>query len=66
MVRVVFETQSDKVQFKCLIRIALRTLGDADGLGATRKTELIKSTKLLGLRREDEIYVFEDEYVYFL
>jgi hypothetical protein len=33
--------------------------GDADGLGETRKKELVKSGMTLGLRKEDDVYVVE-------
>lgn len=35
--------------------------GDADGLGETRKKELVKSGLQLGLRNEADILVVEDE-----
>lgn len=35
------------------------TTGDADGLGETRKKELVKSGLALGLRKEDDIFVYE-------
>ena len=34
--------------------------GDADGLGETRKRELAKSGLVLGLRKEDDVYVVEN------
>jgi N-acetylglucosaminylphosphatidylinositol deacetylase len=34
--------------------------GDADGLGETRKKELVKSGMLLGLRKEDDVFVVEN------
>ncbi|KAI9790785.1 MAG: N-acetylglucosaminyl-phosphatidylinositol de-N-acetylase [Peltula sp. TS41687] len=34
--------------------------GDADGIGETRKIELMKSTDLLGLQNEDLVYIVED------
>ncbi len=37
--------------------------GDADGLGETRKKELVKSGMLLGLRSEDDVFVVNDPYV---
>ena len=37
--------------------------GDADGLGETRKKELVKSGMLLGLRQEDDVFVIESAYV---
>jgi hypothetical protein len=39
--------------------------GDSDGLGATRKKELMKSGLLLGLRKEEDVFVVESPYVYF-
>lgn len=38
-------------------------IGDADGLGETRKKELVKSGMLLGLRQEDDVFVIESPYV---
>lgn len=35
------------------------TAGDADGLGETRKRELSKSGKILGLRKPDDVFVIE-------
>jgi hypothetical protein len=37
--------------------------GDADGLGETRKKELVKSGMLLGLRKEDDVFVVESSFV---
>lgn len=37
--------------------------GDADGLGETRKRELVKSGLALGLRQEDDVFVVESTYV---
>jgi hypothetical protein len=37
--------------------------GNADGLGETRKKELVKSGMLLGLRREDDVFVVDSPYV---
>lgn len=37
----------------------LRT-GNADGLGETRKKELTKSAKILGLRSDDDVLVLDD------
>ena len=37
--------------------------GDADGLGETRKKELVKSGMALGLRKEDDVFVVESPYV---
>lgn len=39
--------------------------GDADGLGGTRKKELMKSGLLLGLRKEEDVFVVESPYVHF-
>jgi N-acetylglucosaminylphosphatidylinositol deacetylase len=33
--------------------------GDADGLGETRKKELVKSGMALGLRQEDDVFVVD-------
>ena len=38
------------------------SLGDADGLGETRKKELVKSGLALGLRKEDDVFVVESPY----
>jgi N-acetylglucosaminylphosphatidylinositol deacetylase len=38
-------------------------VGDADGLGETRKKELVKSGMSLGLRKEDDVFVIESPYV---
>jgi hypothetical protein len=38
-------------------------LGDADGLGATRKKELVKSGLQLGLRNKDDVLIIEDTWV---
>jgi N-acetylglucosaminylphosphatidylinositol deacetylase len=40
-------------------------VGDADGLGETRKKELAKSGISLGLRQEDDVFVVESPYVIF-
>lgn len=37
-------------------------LGDADGLGETRKRELKKSGMLLGLKDEDDVFIVDDQY----
>ncbi|KIV99431.1 uncharacterized protein PV09_08863 [Verruconis gallopava] len=42
------------------IKILCLSSGDADGLGETRKKELVKSGLHLGLRSEDDIMVIED------
>jgi hypothetical protein len=36
--------------------------GDADGLGGTRKKELMRSGILLGLRKEEDVFVVESPY----
>jgi N-acetylglucosaminylphosphatidylinositol deacetylase len=36
--------------------------GDADGLGETRKKELIKSGLQLGIRSKEDILIIEDKY----
>jgi hypothetical protein len=38
-------------------------IGDADGLGETRKKELIKSGLALGLRKPDDVFIVESQYV---
>jgi N-acetylglucosaminylphosphatidylinositol deacetylase len=38
--------------------------GDADGLGDTRKKELIKSGMQLGLRDEDDVFVVDNPYIF--
>jgi N-acetylglucosaminylphosphatidylinositol deacetylase len=38
-------------------------IGDADGLGETRKKELVKSGMSLGLRHEDDVFVIDSPYV---
>jgi N-acetylglucosaminylphosphatidylinositol deacetylase len=42
------------------IKILCLSSGNADGLGETRKKELVKSAMILGLRSEDDILVIED------
>ncbi|KAL0262867.1 N-acetylglucosaminyl-phosphatidylinositol de-N-acetylase [Diplodia seriata] len=42
------------------LKILCLSSGDADGLGETRKQELLKSGMLLGLRSEDDMLVIED------
>jgi hypothetical protein len=37
--------------------------GNADGLGETRKKELVKSGMTLGLRQEDDVFVVDSPYV---
>ena len=38
--------------------------GDADGLGETRKKELVKSAIQLGVRSKDDVLIVEDKYVF--
>jgi N-acetylglucosaminylphosphatidylinositol deacetylase len=38
--------------------------GNADGLGETRKKELVKSAMTLGLRKEDDVFIIESPYVH--
>jgi len=42
------------------VRILCLSTGDADGLGETRKRELVKSGVLLGLKGEDDVYVVDE------
>ncbi|KAG9252623.1 N-acetylglucosaminyl-phosphatidylinositol de-N-acetylase [Emericellopsis atlantica] len=42
------------------VRILCLSTGDADGLGETRKRELVKSGLLLGLKGEDDVYVVDN------
>lgn len=44
------------------VKILCLSSGNADGLGETRKKELVKSGMLLGLRNEDDVFVIESEY----
>lgn len=39
--------------------------GNADGLGETRKKELVKSGMTLGLRQEDDVFVVDSPYARF-
>lgn len=41
------------------VKILCLSSGDADGLGETRKKELVKSGMALGLRQEDDVFVVE-------
>jgi len=41
------------------VKILCLSSGDADGLGETRKKELVKSGMSLGLRKEDDVFVVE-------
>lgn len=45
------------------VKILCLSTGDADGLGETRKKELVKSAMLLGLRQEDDVFVIDSPYV---
>ncbi|KAK6069586.1 N-acetylglucosaminylphosphatidylinositol deacetylase [Seiridium cupressi] len=42
------------------VKILCLSTGNADGLGETRKRELVKSAMLLGLRQEDDVFVVDD------
>ena len=48
------------------VKILCLSTGNADGLGETRKKELIKSGKQLGLRDEDDVFVIDSPYVFAL
>ncbi|KAI0456204.1 putative deacetylase LmbE-like domain-containing protein [Xylaria acuta] len=41
------------------VKILCLSTGNADGLGETRKRELVKSALLLGLRQEDDVFVLD-------
>ncbi|CRK15573.1 N-acetylglucosaminyl-phosphatidylinositol de-N-acetylase like protein [Verticillium longisporum] len=41
------------------VKILCLSAGDADGLGETRKKELVKSGMALGLRQEDDVFVVD-------
>ncbi|KAI0127938.1 putative deacetylase LmbE-like domain-containing protein [Xylariales sp. AK1849] len=41
------------------VKILCLSSGNADGLGETRKRELVKSGMLLGLRQEDDVFVID-------
>lgn len=41
------------------VKILCLSTGNADGLGETRKKELVKSAMLLGLRQEDDVLVLD-------
>lgn len=43
------------------VKILCLSTGDADGLGETRKRELVKSGMQLGLRAEDDIFVVDNK-----
>ncbi|KAB5581193.1 putative deacetylase LmbE-like domain-containing protein [Coniochaeta sp. 2T2.1] len=42
------------------VKVLCLSSGDAHGLGETRKKELIKSCMMLGLRKEDDVWIEED------
>lgn len=46
------------------VKILCLSTGNQDGLGDTRREELKKSAKLLGLRDEDDALVLDDPYVF--
>ncbi|KAI1160874.1 putative deacetylase LmbE-like domain-containing protein [Nemania serpens] len=41
------------------VKILCLSTGNADGLGDTRRRELVKSAMLLGLRQEDDVFVLD-------
>jgi N-acetylglucosaminylphosphatidylinositol deacetylase len=41
------------------VKILCLSTGNADGLGETRKQELVKSAMMLGLRQEDDVLVVD-------
>lgn len=43
------------------VKILCLSAGDADGLGETRKKELVKSGLFLGLRKEDDVFIVDDK-----
>lgn len=43
------------------VKILCLSSGDAAGLGATRKRELVKSGLVLGLRKGEDVYVVDDD-----
>ncbi|KAJ4329978.1 N-acetylglucosaminyl-phosphatidylinositol de-N-acetylase [Didymella glomerata] len=43
------------------VKILCLSSGDADGLGETRKKELVKSGLQLGIGNKDDIHVVEDK-----
>lgn len=45
------------------VKILCLSTGNADGLGETRKKELVKSAMTLGLRQEDDVFVIDSPYV---
>ncbi|GAP88812.1 putative N-acetylglucosaminyl-phosphatidylinositol de-N-acetylase [Rosellinia necatrix] len=42
------------------VKILCLSSGNADGLGDTRRRELVKSAKILGLRKEEDVFVLDD------
>ncbi|KAL6850636.1 N-acetylglucosaminyl-phosphatidylinositol de-N-acetylase [Amphichorda felina] len=42
------------------VKILCLSTGNADGLGETRKKELVKSAMLLGLRDEDDVFIIDE------
>ncbi len=48
------------------VKILCLSTGNADGLGETRRRELVKSAMLLGLSQEDDIFVMDSPYVFLL
>lgn len=44
------------------VRILCLSTGDADGLGETRRRELVKSGAVLGVRDEADVFVIDDKY----
>lgn len=42
------------------IKILCLSTGDQDGLGSLRQKELVKSAEMLGLRREEDVFVIDD------
>ena len=44
------------------VKILCLSTGNADGLGETRKKELVKSGMTLGLRDEDDVFVVDNPY----
>lgn len=46
------------------VKILCLSSGDADGLGETRKRELVQSGLALGLRSEEDVFVVENPYVF--
>jgi N-acetylglucosaminylphosphatidylinositol deacetylase len=45
-----------------VVLMRLWVIGNADGLGETRKRELVKSGMLLGLRDEDDVFIVDEPY----